>query len=186
MRFTTVRNIALAAAATFLLAGCLTSKGLLFTETNARATPLGVGTYEVCQIEKNGPPTDCNDVAVTRDATGKYTFQIDEPGEGPTFGRFRSGAGQGAFAAQLWGEDHEDPFYFLAWREGGAFAMSMIDCDTLPGAWKDKYKAKGELEVSGSSCTVSTAGAVVSAAKAYKKSDPAKNGQRLVYKKKSA
>lgn len=184
MRFKKTRMIALSAAAA-LLAGCLTSKGLLFTETNARATPLGVGTYEVCQIEKNGPPTDCKDVAVTRDATGKYLFQIDEPGEGPTFGRFKSGVGQGAFAAQLWGEDDEDPFYFLGWREGETFAISMIDCETLPAAWKDRYKKKGQLEVSGGTCTVSAARAVVSAAKEYRKTDPAKNGQRLVYTKKS-
>lgn len=175
-----------AVAAMLLVTGCMTSKGLLFTEKNAKASPLKAGVYEVCQIEKNGPPADCKEVAVSRDASGKYTFQIDEPGESATYGRFKGGAGRGAYAAQLWGEDDDNPFYFLAWREGGAFALSMIDCDALPGVWKDRYKAKGQLEVSGNTCTVSTAGAVISAAKAYKRTDPAANGQRLVYTKKSA
>lgn len=176
-----------AAVATMLLVtGCMTSKGLLFTEKNAKASPLEAGVYEVCQIEKNGPPADCKEVAVSRDASGKYTFQIDEPGEGPTYARFKSGVGAGAYAAQLWGVDHGDPFYFLAWSEGGTFTMSMIECSALPGAWKERYKAKGQLVISGDICTVSAAEAVISAAKAYKKTDPAANGQRLVYTKKSA
>ena len=168
------------------LTGCLTSEEPLFTKANARATPLAIGAYEVCQIEKDGPPEECNEVAVTRDATGEYTFQIDEPGEGPTYGRFRSGAGGGAFAAQLWSASDNTPFYFLAWREGDAFAMSLIECDALPAAWKDRYTAKGQLEVSGATCTVSSVKAVVSAASEYRKTDPAANGNRLVYKKKSA
>ena len=168
------------------LAGCLTSKEPLFTKANARATPLAAGAYEVCQIEKNGPPEECNEIAVTHDATGEYTFQIDEPGEEPTYGRFKSGAGRGAFAAQLWSASDDTPYYFLAWREADAFAMSLIECDALPAAWKDRYAAKGQLEVSGATCTVSSVKAVVSAAGEYRKTDPAANGNRLVYKKKSA
>jgi hypothetical protein len=168
-----------------MLAGCLTSNEPLFTQTNARATPLAAGIYEVCQIEKSGPPSECNEVAVAIDGAGLYTFQVDEPGEGPTYGRFKAGAGRGAWAAQLWSPSDGSPFYFLAWEEGDDFAMSLIECDALPAGWKNRYAAKGMLEVSGTACTVSSAKAVISAAIEYRKTNPAVNGDRLVYKRKA-
>lgn len=173
---------AAAAAAALALAGCLTSDGLLFDQKNARALALDEGRYDACQYDNPTAAPDCKGVDVTRDATGLYTFQIDEEGEPPTFVRFKR-IGSGAFAAQLWNPGDDDPFYFLVTRAGAELSFSMIDCKSLPDSYKSRYVARGQLEIRDSStCVAKTAGAVVAGAKAWRGTDQPKTGPRIVYR----
>lgn len=179
-------TVIFAAALSLTLAGCLTSEGLLLDSKNARALAFVDGAYEACQIENAGEPAECQGVAVSHDASGLYTFQIAEEGEGPTFARFKR-IGRGAWAAQMWGEGDDNPYYFLAMRAGDATALAMIECETLPDAYKKKYVARGQLEVrEETTCVAKSAGAVVAAAKAWRATDAAKTGSRIVYRKKAS
>lgn len=177
-----IRLTALLAAA-LAATGCLTSDGLLFDQKNARASAFGEGRYDACQYDSPGDEPDCKGVDVTRDASGLYTFQIDEEDEAPTFVRFKR-IGVSAWAAQLWGAGDDDPFYFLTMKSGADMTFSMIDCAALPESYKQRYVARGQLEVRESAtCVAKTAGAVVAAAKAWRGTDASKTGARIVYRK---
>lgn len=175
-------TLRLAAFASFLLlAGCLTSEGPLFNETNARALALDAGLWRGCETDA-APPDDCRDVTLARDETGLYTFSADGE-DGATFARFRK-LGAKTFSAQLWSEDDDDPFYFLVTKKGAGAEFSMIDCEKLPPAYKQRYVAKGELEVKDeSTCVAKTVRAVDAAARAWAKTDAAKTGSRIIYTK---
>lgn len=171
-------------ASLLLLAGCLTSEGLLFDETNARAAALEAGAWRACETDSApsdaAPAEDCRDVTLTRDETGLYTFAAAGEDE-KTFARFRK-TGARTFSAQLWGEDDDDPFYFLVTKKGEHAVFSMIDCEKLPASYKQRYVAKGELVVEDeSTCIAKTVRVVDAAARAWAKTDAAKTGSRIIY-----
>ena len=167
------------------LAGCLTSDGPLFDAENARALAFADGDYEACQVD-DGVVGDCNDVNITHDASGLYTFVMAIEDEKPSFARFKA-VGADKWAAQLWGMDDDDPFYFLASRASDETSLSMIDCEGLPESFKKKYVARGKLEVrEETTCVAKSASAVVAATKAWAKTDAARTGDRVAYKKKAA
>jgi hypothetical protein len=174
-------RVAIACAASLALSACLTSDGLLFDSQNARARPFAAGVYDACQYEGRSETPDCKRVAVEPDASGEYRFRPKDEDE-VTYARFRR-AVRGAYAAQLWTEGDDDPFYFLTLVKGDEIVMSMIDCEGLPKAYRDKYVARGELEVDDDAtvCTAKTPGAVVAAARAWLASDARRTGARIVY-----
>lgn len=169
-------------AAGGLLAGCLTSDGLLFDSRNARATPLASGLYAACSQEDGADDPECQDIDVSYDAEGLYRLHVKAEDE-TNLARFKS-AGSGRWAAQLWEQGDDSPFYFLATRSGGTFALSMIGCADLPDSFKKKYIARGRLNVDEGTCVAKTAGTVVAAARAWSKTDEAA-ASRLVMTKKS-
>lgn len=176
---------AAAVAAAMALTGCLTSEGLLFDQKNAKTNAFSDGQYDACQYDGPTAEPDCKTAVVTHDPSGLYTFQIDGEGEGPTYVRFKR-IGASDWAAQLWGAEDKNPFYFLVTKSKDDISFSMIDCQSLPESYKKRYVAMGQLEVQdGSTCVAKTPGAVVAAAKAWRTTDAAKTGDRIVYRKKS-
>jgi hypothetical protein len=183
MKMGTLGRMAFAVALALGLSACLTSEGPLFNSSNAKSRAFAEGAYEACQTSGAEAP-DCQSLKVTRDRSGLYTFAIDAEGEAPTYARFKS-IGRGGYAAQLWGPEDKNPFYFLVEREGDAIAMAMIVCESLPESFVEKYVARGELEKQDdTTCLAKTAAAVVAAAKAWRQSDAAKTAEKIVYRRK--
>lgn len=173
-------------AVALALSACLTSDGPLFDAKNARATPFADGTYDACQYEEDAAAPDCKAMRIEHDGSGLYRLAPEDEDE-VTFARFKR-ASRGVYAAQLWGEDDDDPFYFLTTRNGAELTMSMIVCEDLPQAFRDRYSARGELvvEEGATTCVAKTAGAVVAAARAWLGTDARRTGSRLVYTRKAA
>ncbi len=180
---TAIRRAGAVALGVMLIAGCLTSEGLLFDAKNAKAVVFADGDYTACQFEEETAAPECMTIGISHDASGLHSFSV-EGEDDVTHARFRS-IGRSGFAAQLWATDDDDPFYFLATRGNGVVTMAMIDCETLPVSYKKKYVARGALEVRDeSTCVAKTAAAVVAAAKAWRRTDAPKTAARIVYTKK--
>jgi hypothetical protein len=174
-------KFAAAVAASLFLASCLTSEGPLFDASNARARAFEPGAYAACQFENATAEPDCKTVSMTRDASGLYTMSMEGEVE-VTYARFKR-AVRGAYAAQLWGKEDNNPFYFLATLKGDDRTLSMISCEDLPPSFRDAYVKKGVLTVEdgNSTCVAKTSGAVVAAARAWLRTDAHKTGSRIVY-----
>lgn len=163
--------------------GCLTSETPLFNAGNARAEALAVGQYEACEVEPGEAPSDCNTVTVARNDAGLYRLTAAGEDEAILI-RFRK-IGAGAFALQAVGEKGDGADYLVATGSPAKLSASLIDCDGLPEAFKQRYAARGELEDRGDDCVAKTAGVVVAAAKAWRRTDAFKSGDLVVYTKKS-
>lgn len=179
---------ALAACLAFALSGCLISDKALLDEQTARATPIAAGDYSACEYDSaNGEP-DCETLAVARDESGLYSMTpMGESDNQTTYARYRR-IGAGSWAAQLWGDPKEGYFYFLAQTKGEEFIMAMIQCGDLPKDLRDKYAARGEMEVDeqATTCSVKSLRAMTAAAKAFRDSAPISTRARIVYKRLAA
>lgn len=168
------------------LSGCLVSEEPLLDARSGRATPIAPGLYEACEIDADRSSHDCETMEVMRDDSALYSFILREDGEEEetTRARFRR-LGSGAWLAQLYGDEDEDYFYFLAEAVAGDFVMAMIVCEDIPAATRAKYVGRGEMEVdeSASACVVSSLRAAIAAAKAYRSAIPMESRSRIVYRK---
>lgn len=160
------------AAAAFLLSSCLVSEEPMFDAASASATPLAPGAYELCPLkeDKTGEMATCDPLTIELADQGLYRFSAPEEGdEEPTEGRFKP-IGRNAWAIQF-KEDGEAGYqYFFGRRSHGEFQLAMMSCRDLPKPLVERLVARGEVEIdSDDICRVKTAGAVVEAAKAYRK-----------------
>ncbi len=185
-----VRNAirwAVASVAGLSLSACLVSEKPLLDATTGNATPFAAGDYTACQVEADQSEPDCKATAVAVDDSGRYTFVVEDEDE-PTLIRFRK-VGRPGWLAQLGGGAEDDGyFYFVARSNADGFTLSMITCEDIPKSIRDKYKARGEMEVdeSASVCTATSLGAVTAAAKAALKPGAPTPKAQIVYTKASA
>lgn len=172
-----------AIAAGLALGGCLISEAQLLDAKNGRARPLDPGLYEACEHDGEGGEPDCKEIDISRNGAALYGLRADGEDE-TTFARFRRIA-RGAFLAQLNGAEDEDYFYFLGEAAGEAFVMAMIVCEDIPEAVREKYSARGEMEIDedASTCVAKTLGAATAAAKAYRAATTPESRSRIVYRK---
>lgn len=162
-------SVAATLAATLMLSACLISDTPLLTAKNARALPIDPGSYDACQTSESADG-DCKVMYVSRNAQGLYKFEIsDEAEEGSTLARFRS-IGANVWAAQMWESGDESYHYFVAEKSSGGFSLSMIACEELPKALRDRLAASGDMEVDAdaTTCRAKSVKAVTAAAKAYR------------------
>ncbi len=154
-----------AIAACLAAGGCLVSETPLFDAGNARSKPLKAGQYSICSRSSEDPgEAECNPADVSVDRGGLYKLTVEDD---VVEARFRKVA-RGAWAAQF-SEGEDENHYYYGVREGGVFTLTMMWCENLPAALRDELVEDGDLVVENDNkvCNVSSARAVVAAAKAY-------------------
>lgn len=162
-------SLAVALAVSLMLSACLVSDEPLLTHKNARALPIDPGSYDACQTGEEADG-DCKVMQVSRNPQGLYKFEIsDEAEEGSTLARFRA-IGADAWAAQIWESGDESYHYFVAEKSGAGLSLSMIACEELPKALRDRLVASGDMEVDAdaTTCRAKSVKAVTASAKAYR------------------
>lgn len=168
------------AAASLALSACLISEEPLLDQRTGRATPFEPGSYRACEIEKDHEP-DCRTAAISRDETRLYRFAVGGEDD-VTFMRFRRLA-KSAWLAQIYGEDDEDYFYFLAEREGEDIALTMVVCEGVAENVRERYVARGEMEVddNATTCTAKSLSAVMASAQAFRDAGKPGADGKMVY-----
>ncbi|MEX0644229.1 MAG: hypothetical protein WD076_02905 [Parvularculaceae bacterium] len=178
---------ATAIAAGVSLSACLISETPLLGAKNGRATPFAAGDYLACQVEAEQSEPDCKGTAVSFDDTGLYSFKVDEEEEA-TLIRFRK-VGRAGWLAQFGGGEEDDGFfYFVARVKGDGFTLTMITCEDIPKSIRDKYAARGEMEVddTASVCTATSLRAVMASAKAFLGPNAPDPKSQIIYTKAAA
>lgn len=164
-------NLAAAFAAALTLSACLISDAPLFTAQNARATPLAPGAYDACDEPVSADLPPCKEMTVSHNEQGLYRLTVADE-DGATLARFKA-VGANLWAAQMWEAGDESYHYFVATKHQDRFLLSMIACEKLPKALRDRFAASGDMEVDAdaSTCRVKTVKAVIAATKAYYATD---------------
>ena len=179
-----IRKFAVLLAA-LALGGCLISEEPLLDANNGRGRPLVPGLFEACDYSEDDEDADCKNVMVARDATGLYRLLPEaDPEDEALLVRFKRIA-RGAWLAQFRGEDDDDYFYFVGVAGESKFVLTMIQCEDLPAELRDKYVARGEMEVEDdySVCMAKTLRAAKAAAKVYIGANPPPSRAKTIYKR---
>lgn len=163
------------------LSACLVSETPLLDAQSGRGAPLGDGLYDVCQHEEG--EADCTSMDVARDRTGLYRMVVTDDEDDITVVRFRR-VGRGAWLTQMSGEEDGAYFYLYGEKRDEGFTLFLMMCAELPAAVREKYVARGEMEVEDDNfaCNVKTLAAASAAARAYMKMDRAGDAPRIVYR----
>ncbi|MEZ5922310.1 MAG: hypothetical protein R3C60_13305 [Parvularculaceae bacterium] len=151
------------------LAGCLSSDEPMFDASNATATPLAAGRYEVCTGTTDDNKKECNPVDVTVSDDGRYEFDLGE--EGVAFARFAGLAG-GDYAAQIGDDDSYQ--YYWGRKESATFRLVMIWCEDLPAELVDDLLSRGAMTANDrrTACEPANAETVLIAAAAIRDNGP--------------
>lgn len=159
---TLVRSVA--AAAGFLLSGCLVSESPLFDASNASATPLDAGDYNACSGSEDASDQECNRMTVELGDVGLYIFAVDDDRIEARFHEIDNRN----FAIQM-AEDDDGYMYYWGAFDGESLTITLLWCSDLPRALVDKLVSDGSVETDNDyqTCTAKTDGAVIVAAKSY-------------------
>ena len=162
-------------AACLAAGGCLVSETPLFDAGNARSKPLKAGQYSICSWSSDDPDEgECNPADISVDRSGLYKLSVEDD---VVDARFRKVA-RGAWAAQF-SEGGDETHYYFGAREDGVFTLTMMWCENLPATLRDGLAADGDVVVESDNkvCNVTSARAVVAAAKAYARGEV--DGERI-------
>lgn len=134
------------------LAGCLVSETPLLDARTAGAAPLAAGPYRACSAGEDAANEPCSALSVER--LGAATIFVMQEDDGPdrTEALFRPLSG-GGYLIQMKSEGDDGYLFFYGESSKGAFAFSLIDCQSIPVADKNRLVERGRLGVSGDGLT---------------------------------